>query len=374
MKNSYNYYSYAIIKLKNLKHNLSIIRSLIPSKTEILIPVKCNAYGFGLIEISKFLEEQKINFLGVAFPFEAFILRENNIKSNILIFNEPLKEEDFIKIIQMNIIPTIFTEKTLKKFNKYAKLLNKKLDIHIKIDTGMGRLGVQHKYALNFIKLASSLSNISINGIYSHFSSADSDKKFTLNQIKIFDNIINNIQKLNISPKYIHFSNSAAIINFPQLQYNLVRPGIMFYGYFPDNKIRKEIELKQGMTLKSFITYIKETPKNTPISYGHTYWTKETEKIATVSLGYGDGFNRLLSNNGFVYVKNKKLPIRGRICMDQFMISLKDIKNVKPGTPVLIFGETEKFEVRLETIAKKLNTIPYEILCNIGNRVKRIYV
>jgi alanine racemase len=374
MKSENNYYAYAFISLNNLKNNLKIIKERIPPKTEILIPVKSNAYGFGAIEISKFLEKEKISFIGTAFPFEAFNLRKNNIKSKILIFNEPLYENDFFEILNQNITPTIFTEKTLLKFNSICQKFNKKLKIHIKIDTGMGRLGVPYKKAFEFIIKASNLSNIIIDGIYSHLSSADFDKKFTLKQIKIFDEILNKLFKNGIKPNYIHIGNSAAIINFPNLSYNLVRPGIIFYGYFPDNKIRKNIDIKPGMTLISFLTYIKKTEPKTPISYGHTYWTKKSEIIGTVSLGYGDGLNRLLSNNHFVFVNNKKCPIRGRICMDQFMIDLTNVTNAKIGNKVLIFGEYNNKIIRLENIAEKLKTIPYEILCNIGERVKRVYV
>ncbi len=375
MRNKRNYYAFALINFRNLSHNLSVIKSLIPPKTEIMIPVKCNAYGFGMIEISKFLIKKKINFLSVAFPFEAFILRENNISSRILVFNEPLNNKDIIMMIKHNITPTIFTKETLMKFNNTAKKMNKKVRIHINIDTGMGRIGIPYKKSIKFVKEASSLSNITIEGIYSHFPAADEkNKKFTLSQINIFTSIVEHLKVSGIKPRFIHISNSAGIINYPQLNFNMVRPGIMFYGYFPDNNIKKGVDLKQGLSLKSYITFIKKTEKNTPISYGHTYFTKRNEIIATVSCGYGDGINRLLSNSGYVLVKDKKCKIRGRICMDQFMINVTNIKNIRTGDIATIFGKDNKKEIRLENIAKKLNTIPYEILCNIGGRVKRIYV
>lgn len=375
MKKEYKHYAFAVINFKNLLHNLAIIKRLIPSETEIMIPVKCNAYGLGIIEISKFLIKNGIRFLSVAFPFEAFILREHNIGSRILVFNEPLSIEDIKKMIELNITPTIFTEDSLTKFNKYAKRIGKRIKIHINIDTGMGRIGVPYKKSIEFIKNAAALSNIEIEGIYSHFPAADEkDKRFTRKQIKIFDSIINSLKNHKISPRFVHISNSAGIINYPSLKYNMVRPGIMFYGYFPDNNIKKQIRLKQGLSLKSYITFIKKTEKQTPISYGHTYYTRKDEIIATIGCGYGDGINRLLSNNGYVLINGRKCKIRGRICMDQFMVDATNLKNISIGDIVTIFGEDKDKEIRLEEIAKKLDTIPYELLCNIGNRVKRVYV
>jgi len=375
MKVNINHYSFAIISLKNLLHNLNIIRSRILPNTEIVIPVKCNAYGFGMIEISKFVIKQGIKFLSVAFPFEAFILRKNNIKSHIIVFNEPIYDSDAENMVKLNITPTLFTKDTLIQFNKYGKKYKKKVPVHINIDTGMGRIGVPFKESLEFILYANTLRNIKIEGIYSHLSAADENNtKFTKEQFKKFDILISQIKEYKIFPKFFHIYNSAAIINYPPSKYNMVRPGIMFYGYFPDNNIKEKIDLMQGISLKSFVTFVKNTEKGTPISYGHTYWTKGIEKVSTVSCGYGDGVNRLLSNNGYVLIQGKKCKIIGRICMDQFMVKIPPSLKIKKGDTVTIFGNDNGSEIRLEQIAKNLKSIPYEILCNIGERVKRIYV
>ncbi len=366
-------YAVAEINLSNLAGNLKLIKERVRNK-KILIPVKCNAYGFGIIEISKFLEREGIDYLGVAYPFEAELIRRNRIKLPVLIFGPVINYNEFETIVHLNITPTIFSIEELKLLNKIACKQRRKVRIHINVDTGMGRLGFSYSDLPEILKYIKRLKNIIIEGIYTHFAGADDkEKKFTLNQIKKFNRVLKILNELKIFPKLIHASNSAGIINFPELPYNMVRPGIMFYGFYPDNKIRRNLKLKQGMTFKAYVTFIKEVPEGTPVSYGHTYYTRTKEKIATVSAGYGDGVVRLLSNKGYVLVNDKYLPITGRVCMDQFMINATDV-DLKIGDEVIIFGESKAKELRLEKLAKIAKTIPYEILCNIGERVERIYI
>ncbi|MBN1897159.1 MAG: alanine racemase [Spirochaetes bacterium] len=372
MKYEYHYFTQALIHLKNLSHNLSVIRSLAGKEKKMIIPVKCNAYSFGMIRVARFLMSQHIDSLAVAFPFEGFILRKNKISSPVLCFNEPLHCDDFVKMIREKITPTVYTERSLCAFNTLAK---KKIKVHINIDTGMGRIGVPYKKAFSFIKKAFQLSHIHVEGVYSHLSSADETRKdFTQRQIKQFSDLARQLKNSGYNVPLLHLSNSAGIINYPDLPFNTIRPGIMFYGYFPDNHIKKSIPLKGGMTLRSIISFLKKTQARSPISYGHTYYTKKNEVIATVSLGYGDGLARLLSNHHDVLVQGQKCPVRGRICMDQFMIDTSRVKSVKQGDPVTIFGQDGRGQILLEDVARKLKTIPYEVLCQIGPRVERIYV
>jgi len=371
----FNYYSYAYIRLKNLKNNLKIIKSRVKKGTKILIPVKSNAYGCGIVEVSKFLETLNIDYLGVAFPFEGFFLRKNGIKLPILVFSEIIYKEDYEKVVKYKLTPTIFTLESLKIFNSLGKTYNKKINIHINIDTGMGRVGIKFEDFFEFFKKIQKFSYINIEGIYSHLSAADEkNKSFTREQIRRFQKVVDYIKKESLNIPYIHLLNSAGIINYPEYSYTMVRPGIIFYGYFPDNKIRKNILIKPSVDLKAKVVYIKKTKKNEAISYGHTYYTYNNEVIATIGCGYGDGINRLLSNTGYVLYKDVKCDIRGRVCMDQFMVNISKVKNPKKGEMVTIFGRDINSEIKLENIAKKLRTIPYEILCLMGNRVKRIYI
>ncbi len=366
-----NYYSRALIHLNHLKQNLKCIKSLVKKGTKILIPVKCNAYGLGLLPVSQFLEKEKVDYLGVAFPFEGMYLRKNKIKVPILVFSELIYEKDYKNIIEYHLTPSVFTERTLDQLDRMAKHYHKIISIHIKVDTGMGRNGINKEQAISFIEKASHKKNLHVEGVYTHLSAAEElNKGFTQRQIHAFDALI---QKLNIDIPLVHILNSAGIMNYPKYSYSMVRPGIMFYGYYPDNQIKKNIIIKQGMTLQTRVSFLKQTRKGTPISYGHTYYTTSDEILATASCGYGDGLNRLLSNQHQALYKNQLCPIRGRICMDQFMIDVSNIKNPQQGDWITLFGHEDKKEIRLEKIARQLKTIPYEILCTIGDRVERKY-
>ena len=375
IQKDFNSYSFAFINLKSLKHNLKIIRALIKKPIKILIPVKSNAYGCGIVPISKFLEQTGIDYLGVAYPFEGLLLRQNKIKTPILVFSEVIYKQDYEKIVKGNLTPTIFTASSLRIFNQLGKKLNKKISIHINVDTGMGRIGVPFDEIFNFVKLLTPMKNIRLEGIYTHLSSADEhDRRFTLSQIKKFQTVVAFAEQQNLNVPFLHVLNSAGIINYPEFCYDMVRPGIMFYGYFPDNRIRKNIKLKPCMDLKARILFTKKVKKNTSISYGHTYASKKSEIIASIGTGYGDGINRLLSNKGIVLCRDKKCPIRGRICMDQFMIDISNSNYLQKNDLITIFGKDKKKEIKLEFLAKKLDTIPYEILCSLGERIQRIYL
>ncbi len=374
LKNDYNSYSFAFINLKHLKHNLKIIKTLVKRKTKILIPVKSNAYGCGMVTVSRFLEKEGIDYLGVAFPFEGIILRKKKIKKPILVFSEVIYKDDYDKIIKYNLTPTVFTISSLKKFNQLGKKYNKKINIHINVDTGMGRIGVPHNNIFDFLKTSFLMKNIKIEGVYTHLSSADEkDKTFTLLQLNKFQCIVDFLKKYK-RDLLIHVLNSAGIINFPGYSYNMIRPGIMFYGYFPDNVIRKQVKIKPCMNLKAKILFIKKIKENTSISYRHTYISNNSEMIASIGGGYGDGINRLLSSHGHVLYQDRKCPIRGRVCMDQFMIDISKHKKFKIGDLITIFGRDHKKDIFLEDISRQIKTIPYEILCLIGERVQRIYI
>ena len=219
------------------------------------------------------------------------------------------------------------------------------------------------------------MKNIVLEGIYTHLSSADEkDRRFTLAQLKEFDSIAVFLKQQKLKIPYLHVLNSAGIMNYSQYHYDMVRPGIMLYGYFPDNRIRKSIGLKPCMDLKSCIVSVKKHRKNTPVGYGHTYYTRRSEVIASISCGYGDGINRLLSGRGYVLFQDMKCLIRGRICMDQIMVNMNSLSDPVLGDMVTIFGRDKKKLIRLEHAAEELKTVPYEILCQIGERVKRVYI
>ena len=364
--------TYAEINLNSIENNLKEIKKIIGNKKKILLPVKADAYGHGIIEISKFVSNNKlVNMLGVASVDEALNLRENKIELPILLLGLVIPDEKTLKdAINNDIILTIADIETAKKISNISLELNKTTKIHLKIDTGMGRIGCDPSETLKIAQSLIFLKNITLDGIYTHLPIADKkDKDFTENQIELFEKIITELNLNGIKPRYIHILNSAGILNYNSELSNMVRPGIISYGYSID-KNSTLTNFKPAMTLKSKIIFTKKVKKGTPLSYGHTYTTEKESNIATISIGYGDGYSRQLSNIGNVLIDNKQYPVVGRVSMDQILIDLED-DEFEIGKDVTLFNDEE---ITASTIAMWTNTIPYEITCNISKRVPRIFI
>jgi len=357
---------FAEIDLKALSHNLQIVRKKTGNKN-VMAVVKADAYGHGSEAISKHLIKNGVSMLGVAFTHEGIALRESDIKTPILIFFD---RDNADACIKYNLTPVIYDFNTAKKINTAAKKLNLVMPVHIKVDTGMGRVGMFPDKAFSEISKISGLSNIKPEGIMSHFSDADlQDKEFANNQLDIFNTLIAALKKVGITFKFIHMANSAAVLTMPDAHFNTVRPGIMLYGY---GCCEKE-KLKPVMTLKSKIILLKKVPKGTSISYGRTFITKRKSTIATIPVGYADGYNRKLSNNGEVLIKGKRAPVAGRVCMDTIMVDVTDIPDINYKSEVVLIGRQGQEEISADEIAEKISTIPYEILTSVGARVRRVY-
>ena len=281
--------------------------------------------------------------------------------------NQPTVE-DIDNIVEYNITTGICYYEFAKKLNEKSKEKNKKSKIHIEIESGMGRTGVQEKNLNSFIEEIKKLENIEVEGVYTHFATSDADVEFANQQIEKFNRAVLVIKKEFKDIKYIHCANSGAILNVKNYPGNMVRPGIMIYGCYPNDKLKEKIELKPVCTLKSKISFIKEVEKNTSISYGRTYTTNKKSIIANVPIGYADGIRRMLSNKGNVVVNGKKAPIVGTVCMDSFMIDVTELKDVKVGDDVYIWDNKI---ITLDEIANQCQTINYEILSTISNRVIR---
>lgn len=357
---------FAEINLKALSHNLQIVRQKTGNKN-IMAVVKADAYGHGSETVSKDLIKNGVSMLGVAFTHEGIALRESGIKTPILIFFD---RDNADACIEYNLTPAIYDFNTAKKINTTAKKLNIKMPVHIKVDTGMGRVGMVANKAYSEISKISGLSNIKPEGIMSHFSDADlQDKNFASLQQDIFNKLITELKKSDITFKFIHMANSAAVLTMPDAHFNTVRPGIMLYGY---GCCEKE-KLRPVMTLKSRIILLKQVQKGTSISYGRTFITKRKSTIATIPAGYADGYNRKLSNNGEVLIKGKRAPVAGRVCMDTIMADVTDIPDVNYKSEVVLIGRQGNEQITADDIAEKIGTIPYEVLTSIGARVKRVY-
>jgi len=363
--------TYHKVNLKQVSENIKMISEYIKSKAEIAPVLKADAYGEGAEHFKEILEENNIKIIAVALTEEAITLRNAGFTQKILILNE-LLESDLEDIIKYDLTPRISVYEIAEKLNNLANRENKIVNIHIEIDTGMGRSGINPEDAEKYVEQIKKLKNLNIEGIFTHFASADSNPEYTNLQIMVFNSTVKKLQNQGIKFKYIHSSASSGILNYlDKTKGNLIRPGIITYGYMPSKNTRNIIGVKPTASLKSKVVYIKEVKKGTSISYGGKYVTARDSKIATIPIGYADGIRRCLSNKGRVYVNGKYAPIIGAVCMDDFMIDVTDIPNIKIGDEVVIWDNKN---IMLDEIADLCDTINYEILSTIGKRVERKYL
>ena len=361
--------TWAEINLNAIRHNCKTIKGLLGKGTNIMAVVKANAYGHGIVEISRALEKLKIKYLGVATLDEALILRKAKVKMPILILGSILPEEAETAV-KNDITITLCNKELLKALKNIAK---KKPRVHIKVDTGMGRIGVWHENAVEFVIDTKKVKGIDIEGIYTHFSIAGRDKFFTQYQIESFEAILSALEKLGISIPLAHAANSIACVDWKKSHLNMVRPGIIVYGIYPKRNFQRLIKLKPAFSIKTRISFIKKIPPGRSISYGRTYISQSHTNVATLPIGYADGYGRILSNKAEVLVKGRHAPVVGKVTMDQTMIDVGHIKNVKVGDEVSLIGKQKKDEIRIERLARLAGTIPYEIVTGITGRVPRRY-
>ncbi len=364
------------INLDNLGHNIREVRRVTKDDAFIMAVVKADAYGHGSIAASKVFLNNGADRLGVATLSEAIELRQNHIDAPVLILGyTPVCQ--FEDVIKYNIIQTIYTYQQAKAISDLSIAHDVTTKVHIKIDTGMGRLGFYNKEeAVEQIVRISKLSNLEMEGIFTHFAMADEcDKSTTIKQIEKFNWIINKLEDKGITIPIKHVSNSAAIIDLPEYNFNMVRAGIMLYGLYPSLEVNsKRILLKPAMTLKAKLSNIKEVDRETGISYGHIYITNKKTKVGTLPLGYADGYTRMLTGKAEVSIKGNRVPMIGKICMDQCMIDVTKVEDVKIGDEVILFGDGKNNSPHIDEIAEKLDTINYEIVCMISRRVPRVYM
>lgn len=366
---------WAEIDLSAIKNNIKEIRRITNPKSQVMAVVKANAYGHGSVEVSKVCLENGADSLAVARSTEALELRNAGITCPILVFGY-VTEEEILKMVENDITLTVYSLEIANSIQKIAEKLGKHSKIHIKVDTGMSRLGfLPEKSSVETIKKIRELKNIEVEGIYTHFADADnSDKTYTTMQFSKFTSFLHDLEENGINIPIKHASNSAAIIDHPETHLNMVRPGIILYGLYPSELVHKErINLKPAMSLKVLVTHVKDVPENTKISYGCTFETKKQSKIASLPIGYADGFTRMLKN-GNVLIHGSRVPVVGRICMDQCMIDVSGIENVNVGDVVTVFGKDGNEKISLEEFGNKLGTINYELVCMVSARVPRIYL
>lgn len=368
---------YAGIELDNVKYNMDQIASNISEGTKVIGVIKTDGYGHGALPIARELEKlEYIYGYGVATAEEALQLKNNGIRKPVIIIGYSFPSS-YEEMIVRDVRLTVFRTDMLEELNSIAARLGLVCKVHIKVDTGMSRIGIfPDDSGIEFIKSVLSFSNIKAEGIFTHFARADeTDKQYAYKQLELFHGFVDRIEKeCGYKFDIVHCSNSAGIIEMPEANDVCVRAGIIMYGMWPSSEVRRDIiNLKPLLSLKSHITFIKNIPPNTAISYGGTFVAPKEMTIATVPVGYGDGYPRSLSNKGQVIVKGHRVPIVGRVCMDQFMIDITGISNISEGDEVTLIGYDGDETITMEDLEKWSGMLNYELACIIGKRVPRIY-
>lgn len=369
--------AWAEISLDNIAHNIREIRRITGKSAEIMGVVKADAYGHGVMEVAKTLLENGASRFAVSMLDEAIQLRRAGIEVPILIlgYTDPRRANE---IIENDVTQSVFSHDLAQALSDEAVRQGKKVKIHIKIDTGMSRIGFLPGYsAVKNVVEISRLSNIIIEGLFTHFATADEkNREYTNTQFERFMSICCELQRIGIHIPVKHCANSAAIIEYPEMHLDMVRPGIILYGMYPSEDVNKaKIDLKPAMTLKANVIMVKEVEKNTSISYGRIFTTGRTSKIATIPIGYADGFNRMLSNKGKVLINGEFAPVVGRVCMDQCMVDITDIgSNVEVGDEVVLIGAQGQNNITAEDVAQTIGMINYELVCIVGKRIPRAFV
>ena len=366
---------YASINMDAIRHNIDTIAGTLKEGTGICAVLKADAYGHGAAETVRFLEKMKpVTYYAVATVDEANILREAGGDKPILILGACFPKQ-YEELVAKEYRTNVFRYDLAKALSDEGIRQRKNVYIHIGLDTGMNRLGfLIDDNVVNEIEAISKLPNIVIEGIFTHFVSADDeDKSFTYEQIDRYNSVIDELERRGINIPIKHIANSAGTLDIEKAQLNMVRVGIIMYGIYPTDYVSHELKLWPALELKSTVSFIKTVKKGEKISYGGTYTCPKDELIATIPVGYGDGYPRSLSNKGYVLINGQKAPIRGRICMDQLMVDVTDIKDVTEWMEVTLLGKDGDEIITAEYIGELSNRFSYEFVCDLGKRIPRVY-
>lgn len=361
------------IDLSALGYNLEQVRQRVGEAPKILAVVKADAYGHGAVQVSCELLSAGADMLGVATATEGIRLREAGVTAPILLFLG-MVDSNPKRLIHYDLTPVIYEFPSALALDEAARQAGKRVKIHVKLDTGMGRLGFSWEEGLESVRRLMDLGSLEIEGLLTHFAEADAkDKGFTKLQLSRFEGVIAGLKRQGIDIPLLHAANSAAIIDFLPACFNLVRPGIMLYGVMPDESLRPKMSLKPVMRLKTRIIQLKKVPAGTSISYGRSYVTSQETAIATIPIGYAAGYSRALSNRGQVLIGGVRAPVVGRVCMDMSLVDVTHLPDIKVGDSVLVWGEDDSETLPVEEVAGWAGTIAYELLCLAGCRLPRTY-
>jgi len=338
-------------------------------KRDVISVVKADAYGHGSVEVARRLVAGGTVDLAVAYTEEAKLLREAGITVPILVFFDQENPGDYFKY---DLVPVLRDRRTAGLFSDEARKRGTTIHVHMKIDTGMGRIGFRPEQAVEAALEMADMEGIRLEGLMSHFSEADlADRSYALQQLKIFGDLRDSIQLRTGLRLRCHMANSAAVLSLPEALFDAVRPGIALYGYSP---FEESFGLRPVMSLRAKVLAVRNLPAASPVSYGRTFITKRDSHIAVIPVGYADGYNRLFSNNAEMLVQGCRAPVVGRVCMDMTMLDVTDIPNVSEGDEVVILGRQGQEMITAAELARRINTIPYEILTSLGTRAQKTYI
>lgn len=368
--------AWAEIDLDAIAHNTREIKKLTGNRVEMMGVVKADAYGHGVLEVVRTLLDNGVAQLAVSMLDEAIQIRKMGIDVPILVlsYTDPARADE---IVLNRVTQTVFSMDLAQALSAAAVRLGKDVKIHVKVDTGMTRVGFMPGYSAvkNIMEIAK-MPGIILEGIFTHFASADeSDSSYTIMQFERFMSLCTELARVGIHIPVKHVCNSAAILQYPEMYLDVVRPGVILYGLYPSKEVARKIDLRPAMTLKANVILVKDVDSDVCISYGRTFRTSRKSRIATVPIGYADGYTRLMSNKGRMLVNGEFAPVVGRICMDQCMIDATDLKHeVSVGDEVVIFGKQNGACISVDEIADQVGTINYELVCIIGKRIPRVYL
>ena len=368
---------YAEIDLDAISYNMEQMKQRIDGHTQIMAVIKTDAYGHGAVQVAQMLEKYDYIWgFAVATLDEAVVLRVEGIRKPILVLG-CIFPDQYMEMLDNEIRMNVYTEEMAREIANMARREGKTAYLHIKLDTGMGRLGFSiGEESVEAITRISKLSHVKMEGVFTHFAKADEkDKTFTKKQIREFEYMTETLKEKGVLFEYEHCANSAAIIDVPEAKFDIVRAGISTFGLYPSEEVDKEaVHLKPALALKSHVAFVKEIDPGTPVSYGGTFVAEEKMKIATIPVGYGDGYPRALSGVGYVLIRGKRAPILGRICMDQFMVDVTDIDGVSFGDKVTLIGRDGNEYLSVDMLGELSGRFNYEFICDLGKRIPRVYV
>lgn len=364
------------VDLKAIAYNVQQIRQIVPPRTEVMAVVKANAYGHGAVEVARTALANGAGRLAVARVSEGEQLRKAGIAAPILLLGSTPPGQ-FADVLRLSLGQTVYSVEMATLLSELAGRKGVKAVVHVKVDTGMGRLGfLAEDTSVQEVLQIARLPHLEVEGVFTHFATADSrDKRYALEQLERFLAFLDALRREGLAVPFRHCANSAAIIDLPAAHLDLVRPGIALYGLYPSKEVdRSRLRLEPAMALKARVAQVKRVPAGFKISYGATYETPAPTVIATLPVGYADGYTRLLSSRGKVLIHGQRAPVVGRVCMDQCMIDAGHVPDVSPGDEVVFFGRQGEAVLPVEEVAEAIGTINYEVICQINSRVPRVYL